>query len=381
MSELSRIEFGELRVGDVARRHIGECLDSNWISMGPKVKLLEERFAELMGTKYAVAVSSGTAALTAMTLALPEIAKRPVKRGVSNVLCPALGFIANTTGIISGGLIPKWVDTKYYDLNINEDLVEAAIDDDTVAIYCIGTMGQAANMPQLKEIADKYDLVLFEDACENYGSTINGIPSHKWAIAGCSSMYTAHLTVAGEGSLIYTDDEHLRDLITSIRSHGRKPNDPYFEHMRLGSNFKMTDLCASVGIEGCEQFHDNIAARKKIWQELVDFVNENGFTKDAWFSSEPEGTVTMPHGFSITVKPWSNLHISNLKSLFDDYNIHWKLNFGAVGSHNAVAEFRDERDFLAATWCGENGIHIGCHRYLNEENVERIKGCLGKFFN
>lgn len=378
---MNTIEFGHLEIGATARRHINECLDSNWISMGPKVALLEQQFAELMGTKWAVALSSGTAALTAMTLALPEIAHKPVVRGKSNVICPALGFIANSSAIVSGGLRPKWVDIRPETLNINEDLVEGEIDDDTVAIYAIGTMGLPANMDKLKEIADKHDLILFEDACENYGSKINGEFSHKRAIGGCSSLFTAHMVVAGEGSLLYTDDDDLRDLIVSIRSHGRPGSSAYFDHIRFGSNFKMTDLCASVGLEGVEQFHENIAARKRIWRELVDYTSQ--WKDEAWFSCEPDGVETMPHGFSITLKgeEKTGLKIADLKSALTKYKIHWKRNFGLVSDHPAMADFRYDKPFPNAEWCGNNGIHIGCHRFISFEDLVRIKVVLRRFFD
>ena len=375
---MKRIEFGELRIGDTARRHITDCLDNNWVSMGPKVKLLEERFAELMGCKYAVAVSSGTAALTAMTLALPEICKRPVKRGVSKVICPALGFIANSTGIVSGRLVPKWVDIRPENLNIDTSLVEDAIDDDVVAIYAIGTMGCPSDMDKLKAIADKYDLVLFEDGCENYGSKINGEFSHKRAIAGCSSFFTAHLVQGGEGSCIFTDNEQLRDILFSVRSHGRHPNSAFFDHVRFGTNFKCTDLTASCALEGVEQFSQNIKDRKAVWQQLVDYSRQ--FEEFAWFSNEPDGVGVMPHGFSITIKPNSGFDIKDLINCFDKSNTHWKKNFGACFSHPALADF--EHDHCPwAEYCGENGIHIGTHRYMVEENVDRIKNIMKLFFS
>ncbi len=379
---MKRIEFGSLTIGQTARNHINDCLDNNWISGGPKVKLLEEQFAKLMGSNYAVMTSSGTSSLIAMTLALPEIAKRKVVRGKSNVICPALGFIANSTGIIGGGLLPNWVDIEPHTLNINEDLVESSINDDTVAIYCIGTMGRPCKMDKLRDLADKYDLVLFEDGCENYGSKYKGEFSHKYAIAGNSSLFQAHLIQAGEGSVIFTDNEQLRDLLLSIRSHGRKPNSAYFDHIRLGYNFKSTDLCASIGLEGVEQFNENIETRKKIWYELVDFTQQ--FKDKAWFSSEDEDMVVMPHGFSITVKPMKGYDIHNLVDLMENkYNIHTKRNFGLNCHHLALSEYRPKmshRRFSKANYCGRNGIHIGCHRNISESDILRIKDCLYEFF-
>lgn len=376
-----RIEFGELQIGETARKHINECLDTNWISMGPKVELLENQFASLMGCKYGVAVSSGTTALTAMTLAMPEIAKRRVIKGKSKILCPALGFIANSTSVVSGGLIPKWVDIKCDTLNLNEELLEESIDDDVVGIYAIGTMGRPCELDKIKTIADKYDLILFEDACENYGSKFKGQFSHKYAVGGCSSLFTAHLVNSGEGSIIYTDDEKLKDILISIRSHGRPGKSAFFNHVRFGSNFKMTDLCASVGLEGVEQFNENIKERRYIWQELVNHSEQ--YKKYAWFSEEPEHIEIMPHGFSITLKHNTKKNILELQNLMDKYNIHWKRNFGFCGQHDALKNFIDAdlSKYRNAIWCGNNGIHIGCHRYMTAENIMRIKECLDVFFN
>jgi len=376
---MSRIEFGELRINNSAKKHIQDCLDTNWASMGPKTKLLEEKFAELMGTKYAVATSSGTSSLAAMTMALPEICKRPVIRNKSKVICPALAFIANSTAIVSGGLAPKWVDIKPETLNINEELIEDAIDDDVVAIYAVGTMGRPSEMDTIRAIAKKYDLILFEDGCENYGSKINGQFSHKYAIGGCSSFFQAHLVQAGEGSCIYTDDENLRDLLVSIRSHGRHPNSAYFDHIRFGSNFKTTDLCASLALGAIEEFQQNISERKAIWTELVKFSEQ--YTDLAWFSSEPDYMDVMPHGFSITIKPDSKKSCRQLEKLMDSNNIHWKRNFGFCGSHTSLKDFSLGQDgYNNAVWCGNNGLHIGTHRYMNEENIQRIHKVMKEFF-
>lgn len=377
---MKKIEFGELRINQVARQHVIDCLDTNWASMGPKTKLLEEKFATLMGTKYAVATSSGTASLTAMTLALSEIAHKKVIRGKSKVICPALAFIANSTAVVSGGLIPKWVDIKPDTLNIDEDLVEQEIDDDVVAIYAVGTMGRPSEMHILKNIADRYNLILFEDSCENYGSEINNQFSHKYAIAGCSSFFQAHLVQAGEGSCIYTDNEKLRDLLVSIRSHGRHPNSAFFDHIRFGSNFKTTDMCASLALGAIDEFHINIKERKYIWQELVAFSKQ--YEEIAWFSNEPQHMKVMPHGFSITLKEKSNKSCRDLEKIMDKYNIHWKRNFGFCGNHNSLKYLNSEDPdkYKNAIWCGNNGIHIGTHRYMIPENIDRIKTAMREFF-
>lgn len=371
---MKRIEFGELRIGELGKKNVQECLDANWISMGPKTQELEKKFAKLMDTKYAVATSSGTSSLVIYTLALPELTGRKTGK----VIVPALGFIANSTAVVSGGFTPKWVDINPETLNIDEKLVEDAIDDDVVAIYAIGTMGMPAEMDALKDIADRHHLLFFEDSCENYGSKFKGQYSHKYALAGCSSHFQAHLVQAGEGSCIYTDSGDLYDLAKSIRSHGRHPDSHYFEHVRFGSNFKTTDLCSAIALEGIENFHDNIKDRKRVWRSIVDHTSK--YSRFAWMSHEPDYMEVMPHGFSITLKPESGYNIESLKDVFDNYNIHWKRNFGFCGSHAALSRFDDGRDMSWAKWCGDNGIHIGTHRFMTQNDIERVCDALDEFF-
>jgi len=320
-----------------------------------------------------------------MTLALPELAnyhkKREVVVGKSKVICPALAFIANSTAIVSGGLIPKWVDIRPETLNINEDLVEDAVDDDVVAIYAVGTMGRPCNMVKLKEIADKYGLILFEDGCENYGSFYEGRPSHSYAIGGCSSFFQAHLIQAGEGSCIYTDDEYLRDLIISIRSHGRDGTSAYFDHIRFGSNFKTTDLCASLALGAIEEFDQNISARKVAWNYLRNHCVRNGYEEFLWISSGSHNMDVMPHGFSITVKPETGYSIRRLEKIFDKNNVHWKRNFGFCGQHGSLSKYltSDASYYPWAIWCGDNGLHIGTHRYMSLDDLARVCDCIDEF--
>jgi dTDP-4-amino-4,6-dideoxygalactose transaminase len=88
----------------------------------------------------------------------------------------------------------------------------------------------------------------------------------------------------------------------------------------------------------------------------------------------------MPHGFSITLKPELNGKISELTDIMDKYNIHWKRNFGFCGSHTALKEFVD-KDYPWATWCGDNGIHVGTHRFMSQDDIDRINTAIGEFFN
>ena len=107
---MNRIEFGELRIGQQARDNLNHVCDTNWASGGPKVKELEEKWSNLFGYKRSVAMSSGTDGVTNACLALYDI--KNAKRGVSEVIVPALSFIATSNGVRAAGLIPRFVDAN-----------------------------------------------------------------------------------------------------------------------------------------------------------------------------------------------------------------------------------------------------------------------------
>ena len=106
---MDRIEFGELRIGEQARQNLMHVCDTNWASGGPKVKALEEKWSNLFGYKRSVAMSSGTDGVTNACLALYDHV-RGAKRGISEVIVPALSFIATSNGVRAAGLVPRFVD-------------------------------------------------------------------------------------------------------------------------------------------------------------------------------------------------------------------------------------------------------------------------------
>ena len=141
---MNKIEFGELRIGDIARQHLMDVCDTNWASGGPKVKAFEDQWAELFDYECSVAMSSGTDGVINACLALYDL--KNAVRGESEVIVPALSFIATSNGVRAAGLIPKFVDIKKETLNIDESKIEEAITDKTVAIMPVHTMGRMAEM-------------------------------------------------------------------------------------------------------------------------------------------------------------------------------------------------------------------------------------------
>ncbi|WP_290942392.1 DegT/DnrJ/EryC1/StrS aminotransferase family protein [Hyphomonas sp.] len=365
---MKRIEFGELRIGEIARKNLNEVCDTNWASNGPKVKELESKWSGLFDYEKSVATSSGTDGCINACLSLYDL--KGAERNVSEVIVPALSFIATSNAVRAAGLVPRFVDVKKETLNIDETKIEEAINENTVAIQVVHTMGRMAEMDVICEIAEKHGLIVIEDACEAHGAKFKDKFVGHWGDMSVYSFYVAHLICCGEGGMVSTNNEEIANLIFSTRSHGRPLNSVYFDHLRTGINSKMNDLEASIGLEAIEVFWDTFWTRHGFMKRMRESVV--GFEDVAWFSEEDEGNINCPHGFSITCKKEGDIQI--IMDTFDKYNIHHKRNFGCIPTQHAA--FADMGytlgDFPEAEWVGVNGVHIGCHQYLSDEDVERI---------
>jgi len=365
---MKRIEFGELRIGEVARKNLMDVCDTNWASGGPKVKQLEKQWSELFDYKNSTAVSSGTDGCMNSCFSLYDL--KNAKRNVSEVIVPALSFIATSNAVRAAGLVPRFVDVKKETLNIDETKIEEAINENTVAIQVVHTMGRMAEMDVICEIAERHGLIVIEDACEAHGAKFKDKLVGHWGHMSIYSFYVAHLVCCGEGGMISSNDPEIGKLLFSTRSHGRPFDSVYFDHQRTGLNSKMNDLEASIGLEAIEVFWDTFWTRHKSMKRMRKACE--GFEDVAWFSEEDEGNINCPHGFSITCKKEGDIEF--VKQTLDKYNIHHKRNFGCIPTQHAA--FADMGytlgDFPEAEWVGNNGVHIGCHQYLSEDDLQRI---------
>ncbi len=365
---MKRIEFGELVIGDVARKNLMHVCDTNWASGGPKVKQLEQEWSEIFGYKRSVAMSSGTDAVINACLALYDL--NGATRG-DEVIVPALSFIATSNAVRAAGLTPVFVDVKRETLNIDESKIEEAITPKTVAIMPVHTMGRPAEMDVICDLAERYSLVVIEDAFESHGATYKDRVIGHWGDMSVYSYYIAHLVCCGEGGMVSANDDYVADLLASCRSHGRPFNSIYFDHQRVGYNSKMNDLEASIGLEAIGVFWETFNTRHATMKRMR--AAAKGYEDVAFFSEEDEGNRNCPHGFSITCKEPGKIDL--VKQVFDKYNIHHKRNFGCIPTQHGAFEDMGYSlgDFPESEWVGDNGIHIGCHQHLSEDDIQRIE--------
>jgi dTDP-4-amino-4,6-dideoxygalactose transaminase len=238
-------------IGEEEKALIMEVLDSGMLVQGSKVAALEEEFKQVCGVKYAVATNSGTTALHTALLA------HGIGEG-DEVITTPFTFISSANSILFTGAKPVFVDIEPDTFNINSDLIEAAITPKTKAILPVHLYGYVCNMDKIMAIAEKYDLVVIEDACQAVGASFKGQKAGSFG-TGAFSLYATKNVMSGEGGMITTDDEDVAEACRMIRSHGMKVR---YYHDMLGYNYRMSDLHAAIGLAQVRRLDQFNAKRK-----------------------------------------------------------------------------------------------------------------------
>lgn len=232
---------------------VNEVLRSGMLAQGPKVAELEQAFADYCGTKYGLALNSGTAAIHAALHAAG------VGAG-DEVITTPFSFIATINPILMQGAWPVLVDIDESTYNIDPALVKNAITPKTKAIIAVDLYGQPADWGELRAIADEHNIVLIEDACQAIGAEYKGRKAGSLADIACFSLYATKNVMCGEGGAITTDNEEYVTAIKSFRQHGMVA--PY-EYEGLGFNYRLTDLQAAIAVEQLKKVDAFSAARQK----------------------------------------------------------------------------------------------------------------------
>jgi dTDP-4-amino-4,6-dideoxygalactose transaminase len=245
-------------IGDEERQAVNDVVDSGILAQGPKVAELEAAFAAYCGTKYAVAVNSGTAAIHAALHAAG------VGAG-DEVITTPFSFIATINPILMLGAKPVLVDIDPETFNLDAKKIEAAITDKTKVIIPVDLYGQPCDWDEIRSIAEKNNLKIVEDSCQAIGARYNNEHTGSLGDLGCFSLYATKNIMCGEGGMITTDNEEYVKSIRSFRQHGMVA--PY-EYDNLGFNYRMTDLHAAIAVEQLKKVDLFTEARQKNAERL-----------------------------------------------------------------------------------------------------------------
>ncbi|MFC1988633.1 DegT/DnrJ/EryC1/StrS family aminotransferase [Chloroflexota bacterium] len=370
-----RINFGDLKIGDIARKYIQSALDKNWVTEGDNVRQFEQEFASKFDYKYAIATSSGTDADIVSCAALYDFG---AKRG-NEIIVPACTFAASANSILAAGFTPKFVDIELETLNIDPVKIEEAITDKTRAIMVVHLMGKPCEMDLILEIARKHNLKIIEDSCEAHGAAYKGKTVGTIGDMGTFSFYVAHIVVAGEGGMIVTGDDELAEVLKSVKSHGRPFGSNYFDFQRIGFNSRMNELTAAIGIEGMEFYDETFKKRKENLYKLLGLTEE--LSDYLYFIQEESYEQVSPHAFPLVLKD-KKYDCKRLYNYLESNGIQCKTLFGSLPTQHRVFKFLGYHygQFPVSEYVGENGLHFGIHQYLTNDDLLYISDVLKGYF-
>lgn len=268
-----RIGYGHQYIDDQDIQAVVDVLKSDYLTCGPKIEEAEKKLCNITGAKYAILIANGTAALHAICFAA----------GIGpgdEVITTPITFAASANCVLYCGGKPVFADIDPETYNIDPASVEKCITDKTKAVIAVDFTGQAVKLEQLREICDKHNLLLIEDAAHSLGTKYNGKPVGSIADMTEFSFHPVKTCTAGEGGAITTNNEELYKRLILFRTHGitrvqdwmTKPSEGgwYYQQIDLGYNYRMTDMQAALLSSQLDKL-DMFAIRRK---ELVQQYDE-----------------------------------------------------------------------------------------------------------
>ena len=376
------LSYGKQAIDDSDIQAVIKVLKGDYLTTGPYVKEFEEKIAQYVGSKYAVAVSSGTAALHMACFAAN------IKEGDEVIVSP-ITFAASANAVLYCGGIPVFADVDPLTYNIDPNIIEDKITNKTKAIIPVDFTGQSVDMDNIKEIAEKHGLLIIEDAAHALGSEYKGRKVGSQADMVEFSFHPVKMITTAEGGVVTTNSEKLYDKMKIFRTHGitrdkemlNENHGPwYYEQQFLGYNYRLTDLQSALGSSQMNKIGYFIKKRREIvktynyaFKDIKEIVTpyEADFSNSGW------------HLYVIKLKP--DLMTCTRKEIFEalraeniGVNVHyipvyWHPHYKKLGYKKGICPKAEELYeniitlplFPAMTDDDVNDVINGVHKVLN----------------
>jgi len=271
------IPYGKHFIDEEDVTAVVNVLRSDWLTTGPRVDEFEKAVGDYVGAKYAVAVSSGTAALHCAMNAIG------IKPG-DEVIVPAITFVATANCVCYQGGTPVIADVDPNTLLIDIASVKSKISSKTKAIIVVDYAGQPCDYDSLRAIANANEIYLVGDSCHSLGATYKNFKIGTITDMTVFSFHPVKHVATGEGGMIVTDNLELFSKMKQFQNHGistdirqrNKENNHYYEMIELGYNYRITDIQCALGISQLKKLPDSLKRRREIASQYDQiFMNED----------------------------------------------------------------------------------------------------------
>lgn len=384
----TKLGVGHASVTDLEKEYVLDALDSQRLSQGRYVAEFERRFASMHGHRYGVMCNSGTSALH---IALEALKETDGWGSDTEILVPAITFIATSNAVLHAGLKPVFVDVDPTTYNIDPAQIEQHISKNTRCVIPVHCFGMPADMDAIGLIAQKNDLRIIEDCAESHFARINGSTVGSFSDIMASSTYVAHTITTGIGGISCTSDPRLAEIMRSLVAHGRSCTcerciasdgksvcpkrmdtdiDRRFRFERLGYSYRVGEIEGALGLAQLQRAEEIMALRKRNALLLINRLQP--YRPVLQLPEAPDNIEHTYMMFPLLIKDES-ISRDDFAAFLESHNIETRPMLPLLNQPVYRELFGNiERGYPAAKAIAQQGLYIGCHHGLDEDDMERI---------
>jgi dTDP-4-amino-4,6-dideoxygalactose transaminase len=341
-------------ISEAAKEAVMEVLDSGMVADGEHVRRFESEFAEYVGTEHAIATSSGTTALHTMFEAAG------IGEGDAVVTTP-FSFVSSSNAIKHAGGEPVFADVDPETFNLDSEAVREVLErrDDIAAIMPVHLYGLPAEMDAFREVAEEFDLQLFEDAAQAHGATYADEKVGSIGDAGAFSFYPTKNMTTGEGGMITTDDDEIAERARKVINHGRSGA---YEHEFVGYNYRMTNIQAVIGQDQLQRLPGWLDRRRENAEKLTARL------ADVTDIETPAQVADRDHAFHqyTVVTEHRGALQSSLESNSVGYGVYYPVTIPDQPAYSG------ESSVPVARRLTDTVLSLPVHPYVTDEDIETV---------
>ncbi len=394
--KFEQISYAKTVYGQEEVDAVVKCLSES-TQMGNYSRKFEKKIANLFDKRHCLYVNSGSSALFIGV----EAFKFPA---LSEVITPALTFSTSIGCLVKNNLVPVFVDVEPLTYCIDDKAIEAQITEKTVAILAPNLMGNLCNWPEIRRIADKYNLIVIEDSADTLGATIEGKSSGNFSDMSITSFYGSHIiNCAGNGGALAINDDKVMERAKLLRSWGRSSSlfdekseaienrfnvnldnieyDAKFVFETVGYNLEGNELGASFGLAQLEKLDSNIETRQNNFKRQCEF-----FDKHSKFFSNPQethGCNTAWLAFPILIKDDAPFSRKQFQIYLEERNIQTRVVFTGNILRQPMMQGINKREvdsgYPNADRIMKRGVLLPLHHGLDNAMFKRLHETIDEF--
>lgn len=381
-----KIGVGYASVTEVEKKYVLDALDNQRLSQGKYVAAFEKKFASMHGHKYGIMCNSGTGALH---LALETLREVDGWTDETEVLVPAITFIATSNAVMHAGMKPVFVDVDPVTYNMDPDEIEKHITPQTRCIMPVHCFGMPCDMKRIAGIAEKHGLRMIEDCAEAHFAKVDGQTVGSFSDIMACSTYVAHTITTGVGGIMCTRDSGLMEVMRSLVAHGRACTcerclasdgetvcpkrmqteiDRRFMFVRLGYSYRVGEIEGALGLGQLERVDEIMGARRRNAQFLIEGLAP--FEDRIQLPRHPDNVEHTYMMFPILPRKGSGINRNDFVRYLEKHNIETRPMLSLLNQPVYKEIFGDmEKDYPVAQYINQNGFYIGCHHGLTEDEL------------